>query len=524
MLRSKTLPTFLLLALCISGCGTLFIKKEKAVRINSTNVSAKLYESTGKYIGETPGDFKLENNKNHKLVLKQEGYEDLHFTIKSKANNWVLASYAMVLCIPCIVDLPQKRYMQLAKTKLDFELEPIKRKKQEQNNDKNNPKVSKRKSANKEVFFEVGPGKMPQDKNFVFLKKDRPKPVSKAILSKFSENENINSQIVCDEFGDKSLIITKCAFEKRSIGQKKLNSYNQKYTLDFEIKSILFEPLSKKRLKSKIEVVFKITNNNGVVLLEELVKSSAEGINNSTNMMRIFRGALEESVKGLKDLESLELVVEEMVKEDVKRQVGDVLAITPSFEPEKMPLMITNLFPSIVTVKDSKRGIHGSGFFVDKNGYILTNQHVIDGSETLEVTIYGDKTYNATVVKSNSIVDVALLKIDVTNAKPVVLNLALPNIGDDVIAIGSPLSTELSHTTTRGIVSSNRNIEGENYIQFDAPVTGGNSGGPIFNNKGEAMGIVMWGFKSNSQLNFAIPIDEAIKALKLEIKNEKQEK
>ena len=92
-------------------------------------------------------------------------------------------------------------------------------------------------------------------------------------------------------------------------------------------------------------------------------------------------------------------------------------------------------------------------------------------------------------------------------------------IGSDVVAIGTPKLIELGQTVTKGIISALRDWENQIYIQTDASVNPGNSGGPLINKKGQVLGIICSGHKDSQGLNFAIPIMDALKTLNIELKN-----
>ncbi len=160
----------------------------------------------------------------------------------------------------------------------------------------------------------------------------------------------------------------------------------------------------------------------------------------------------------------------------------------------------------------------GSGFILNKEGLILTNNHVIDNAQTVEVKLSDKHTYKAQVLGVDKNHDLALLKINAPNLVPA--TLAQSNgltVGQRVYAIGNPFG--LSGTMTRGIISAIRSINGpqgnpiEDAIQTDAAVNPGNSGGPLLNSRGEVIGITTLiannGADQSSGIGFAIPIDTA---------------
>ena len=166
----------------------------------------------------------------------------------------------------------------------------------------------------------------------------------------------------------------------------------------------------------------------------------------------------------------------------------------------------------------------GTGFFITQDGYILTNHHVISGASSVKVTLYNGETYDAAVIGSDEDYDIAVIKIDVTGATPVVLgDSSKLAIGESVAAVGNPLG-ELTFSMSEGIVSCvNRaiNVDGTpfNMIQVDCSINPGNSGGPLFNSYGEVVGIVSAKYSSYSNttvegIGFAIPINDVVSLVK----------
>ena len=161
----------------------------------------------------------------------------------------------------------------------------------------------------------------------------------------------------------------------------------------------------------------------------------------------------------------------------------------------------------------------GSGFVLTPDGFIATNYHVIDGAETVKVAFCNGDTYDAEVIGGEEDYDIAVIKVEAENLKPVTMgDSTLLNVGDRVLAIGNPLG-ELTFSQTGGMVSSvNRaiNVEGVpfNMIQTDAAINPGNSGGPMFNQYGQVVGIVSAKYTNTASgasaegLGFAIPIND----------------
>ncbi|NVJ61794.1 MAG: Do family serine endopeptidase [Gammaproteobacteria bacterium] len=161
-------------------------------------------------------------------------------------------------------------------------------------------------------------------------------------------------------------------------------------------------------------------------------------------------------------------------------------------------------------------GPSGSGFVIDKDGYVLTNRHVIHGVESIFVQLVNKKVFKAELLGEDEGTDIALLKIDAKGLKPVAIgDVSKLKVGAWVLAYGAPFGLE--HTVTAGIVSAKgRSLRTEQYVPFiqtDAAVNRGNSGGPLFNERGEVVGINSQIFSmtgGNMGLAFAIPMDLAM--------------
>ena len=163
----------------------------------------------------------------------------------------------------------------------------------------------------------------------------------------------------------------------------------------------------------------------------------------------------------------------------------------------------------------------GSGFIITSDGYILTNYHVISGSKAVTVATYDHNTYDAKVIGYDASNDIAVIKIDAENLTPVTLGDSdTLRVGESVYAIGNPLG-ELTFSLTGGIVSAlSRNVQTEagtsmSLIQTDCAINSGNSGGALFNTRGEVIGITNAKYSSSGMgseaeidnIGFAIPIN-----------------
>ena len=192
-----------------------------------------------------------------------------------------------------------------------------------------------------------------------------------------------------------------------------------------------------------------------------------------------------------------------------------------SVTQESLADMVARLSPSVVgvaSVQDGRQGI-GSGVIVSENGYILTNHHVAaQGSDVALIFADGSRE-PARAVWSSAALDLAILKAEGTFTAAKMGSVADVRVGEEVVAIGTPLALQFQHTVTGGIVSAiNRTLqvpsEGsaafmEQLIQTDAAINPGNSGGPLLNARGEVIGIITVRVEEAAGIGFAIPIDIA---------------
>ena len=182
-----------------------------------------------------------------------------------------------------------------------------------------------------------------------------------------------------------------------------------------------------------------------------------------------------------------------------------------------MPKEFEDMFPQF---EERGRSL-GSGVIIDEiNGYIVTNNHVVERAESIKIVLFDDREFDAEIVGTHEQTDLAVLKIDAENLSQVNMgNSDELSPGEWVIAIGSPFGINLNHTVTAGIISatgrsdviSARNFE--DFIQHDAAINPGNSGGGLFNLDGELIGINNaiatdgWS-RTNAGVGFAIPINQ----------------
>ena len=180
----------------------------------------------------------------------------------------------------------------------------------------------------------------------------------------------------------------------------------------------------------------------------------------------------------------------------------------------------TNVWGQVASASAS-----GSGFILTSDGYVVTNNHVVEGATSVTVKLYNGDEYDATIVGTDEMNDVALLKIDATSLQAVTIGDSDQiEVGEEVIAIGNPLG-ELTFTMTAGVVSAldrEINTDGKpiNMLQTDVAINSGNSGGPLFDMNGNVIGITSAKYSGSTSsgasiegISFAIPINDALRVV-----------
>ena len=234
------------------------------------------------------------------------------------------------------------------------------------------------------------------------------------------------------------------------------------------------------------------------------------------NITHVLTGLRENSVLELSQIDTNKTMTPaEVYAANVNSTVGITTSIT------------TNFWGYQTTAAAS-----GSGFILSSDGYILTNFHVIDDSDSISVRLYNGESLDATLIGYDKSNDIAVLKVEAENLPPVIIGDSdNMNVGDSVVAIGNPLG-ELTFSLTSGAVSAlDREITMSNgstmnLIQTDCAINSGNSGGALFNLHGEVVGITNAKYSSSSNseasidnIGFAIPISEVWNIIESIIEN-----
>lgn len=162
---------------------------------------------------------------------------------------------------------------------------------------------------------------------------------------------------------------------------------------------------------------------------------------------------------------------------------------------------------SVVTVQVGST--HGSGFVID-DGVLLTNQHVVKDSDKILVVTFDGRKMEGTVIARDARRDVAAVRVDALDLPILRIRESTPDMGEDVYAIGSPKDIKLSGTVTKGVVSSFREMKEKQWIQSDATINHGSSGGPLVDSKGNVVGMSTLMLKESQGIYFFAPIQDTL--------------
>lgn len=362
-------------------------------------------------------------------------------------------------------------------------------------------------------------------------------------LVKFRKNESESEVIAFDEAKD--LVVENTNFERLLNGvladqgyidttRKVLkNSFANNLLIEAEVNKINFDLIgtdktslmgnamsASRSYKIDMSMIWKLKDYYGEVL-ETIEMDVSSGI-----FAQSYYGeeAVEMAIKDALEESLMTFLTNEVVQEKLNDR--SQVAAESSFEEIDIPeaaKYVEDLGASIkssVTIIRKDDG-HGSGFIVTEGGYIITNYHVVSGSqEDLEVVLNNGNRHKGTVVRSSKTADVALIEIDVNGLVPFKLSTKEAGIADDIYAVGTPTAQDLGQSISRGIVSGIRSGDGDTkLIQTDASINGGNSGGALVNKQGEVLGVVQAKVKGFGVegIAFGIPTEVVIEKLKLKL-------
>jgi S1-C subfamily serine protease len=230
----------------------------------------------------------------------------------------------------------------------------------------------------------------------------------------------------------------------------------------------------------------------------------------------VFSDALRAAARQLAGSPDLDTRVSAAFDAGLKLSKGASMVLSPPvpivFNGRKE--MLSALVKAVVTIQTDDG--HGSGFTVTNDGYIITNEHVVGNATTVKAKFEQGFTLDAQVVKTNSDLDLALLKVSASHLPALSIgDDAGLLLGEEIFAIGTPLDTQLGQSVSRGILSGRRNLDGRAFLQTDVSINPGNSGGPFIDETGKVVGVATMKIsgKGLEGLGFGVPISVALEML-----------
>jgi len=195
---------------------------------------------------------------------------------------------------------------------------------------------------------------------------------------------------------------------------------------------------------------------------------------------------------------------------------GDVIAVRNGSRPgDKMTKDSKGVLSAVVTVETP--GGSGSGFYLGRDGYVVTNQHVVGDAKYVKVRLANGYSVPGEVLRKNAARDVALIKTDLEPPTPLFVRATPTKVGEEVYAVGSPFGAQLSTTVTRGILSGERTLNDQRYLQSDAAINPGNSGGPLVDVDGAVVAVADLKKNNATGIGLFIPIAEVLDKLGLKV-------
>lgn len=502
----STMKKYIVFSLLWAFCQlpSLVSAQDNMLTLHSAPEGAEVYDNQGTYIGVTPLDVNLKNldsySTNYKI--KMDGYYQSNVNIfkydKNGNNSWC----SFVVCKPCSEKITRKGAFKRPYAADTMAV-----------------KLSKKPKFDDYYVFPVAPTQvnLKSDQLVGYQGGDKMKwgsqdmeqffgyqsSFSDYILYQFSDNiKGVHINPISKNGED---LMNDNKFYIQPILQNlqcDLQKISRHYFKGFITADIKWAVMGKK--EGKRDTI--LTHTSHVVV------TYATSVNYPSEM--IFRAATRDFL----GTDSLEAKIRKYVRTVHMASRGEVLKLNSPqhFIHWEGSKSLSEAVKTVVTIK-TEDGF-GSGFFINNDGYILSNDHVIDGQHDISVKLNGLKV-KASVVKTNKDFDIALLKVDVQPAK--VLPLATDStllLGGSVYAVGTPMSEELNQTITRGIISGFRKFQDRKFIQTDVSINPGNSGGPLIDDKGRIIAINTMKVNSdNAQgLGFSIPIQSALKMLNIE--------
>ncbi|MGV9012410.1 MAG: trypsin-like peptidase domain-containing protein [Flavobacteriales bacterium] len=485
-----------------SGCASLLNSGKQSLQVESTPSGATVYEN-GAEVGTTPYTYTYDKPSGDKvsLELRKEGMDPVAFELRPTVKNSVMLVDALLLGIPYIVDGSSNKLYSF----------PVQ-------------------GMRKNLYKAVAKDRQQFDLPVTVLENSLGSKAKVGVLG--AHPLTVDSK----ELGDLRYPESATAAILRGMNNTNVSAHSvrlgtQKGDEDAQRAKLVLRPLLKKvdmqltesdsRAYGNVHLEFDWRFYSGIDKDSVLftISKATDWPVYGARPRDVFTDALQDAARQLLDEEGLYDRISAVYSSGLVRSKGENLKLaTPSpivFADRRS--MIPSLVKGVVTV-EVKDG-HGSGFLITRDGYILTNAHVVGNEALVKVRFEQGFTLDGQVVKVNKDFDVALVKV-AGNDLPALStgDDEAVQLGEELFAIGTPLDEQLGQSVTRGIMSGRREIEGRKYLQTDVSINPGNSGGPLIDGDGKVVGIATMKVKATGVegIGFGVPISTALEMLNIE--------
>jgi serine protease Do len=483
------------------SCATILSPEKGPNILGSEPSGAEVLDDNNKVLGTTPFDMAKVGQNVKFLKIRKDGYREAGFQVGRQPKRGLIFMDAFFLCIPCVIDFPNgSLYKVTPKNGV------VKLRKQLEEHDNtirvaiDKPTVAQQVSAN--VGKVNGRMKTLDDKgmNRYLGGVD---DLDETILTAMKDSYLLPVYLYSNENAKSSMLKAKLIF------RPVITAFT------FDMKGDEFVNATGPASLTCSWNMYKASNKNNLI-----------GTISTTTSLHRMKGTKVKILEQLMHENVLDFMENDTLYKFLQRQEVEYLADSKGTEFKLTAPLKNKYATSKEILKAAKSGVvtvlmkdgFGSGIIISDDGYILTNYHVIEGEKSIQVKLNADVKLKATLIKSNSDYDLALIKIEAEDLKALSMgNSELAEVGDDVWAIGTPLETSFGQTITKGIISGVRKIGGIDFIQTDVSINAGNSGGPLINDQGEVIGITT--MKAAGQgvegMGFCIPSNSAIEMLNI---------
>lgn len=504
MKKSRLLSLLVAVAILFTSCASILNGKQQKIAVHTNSEDSKVYLN-GKFEGEgkTVETLVDRNAQAQQITIEREGYKDQNLVVSQdkKSPLYILSWVPFgVLLYPPLYDVGPKSY--------DYNKEVILTKEDQ--------RIDLRKDSEKYVFIQKT-GFDLEEEGFnikTITKRNYVKGKEKfKELNSNDEKISFDNSVFSTTLND-LLLKYNYIDTTGTILKKKTNSlYVNASVKNVDIYDVTNYSARKYQpyLTSEVTIEWELTDVYGQPQYKKVVKGDSGEFRVLSDHEEAVFNCINDAVTSsyLKFMGAPELR-QLLNKEENKALEFEDIALNRGLYPSE----IEQAMQASVTVKTNLG--HGSGFAVSSDGYIVTNLHVIANAKKIEVLSADQIPLEAVLVRQNEYKDLALLKVE--RSFPYSFPISTEKnykIGDDIYAIGTPNSVELGQSLSKGIISGERNSEEDRYIQTDASVNTGNSGGAMINGQGMLLGVVnskMSGIGVEG-IGFAIPAFEIGKAL-----------